>query len=182
MKEKVYRTDVLFDLIEKENAWEHDIQLRRNEFLKQAGTVDTNLYYVASGSVKISVFCDDEEQIIRLGYKSNFIAALDSFITGGPSDLCLQAIKKCQLKVVSKKSFESSIKANETHRALWQTILEGFVLQQMERERDILTASPLVRYQRVLARSPQLFQEIPHKLIASYLRMSPETLSRVKNC
>jgi len=35
--------------------------------------------------------------------------------------------------------------------------------------------------ERVLTRSPQLFQEIPHKYIAAYLRMSPETLSRLLN-
>ena len=62
----------------------------------------------------------------------------------------------------------------------WQLMLEQLVLQQMERERDILTVSPLERYKRVLKRSPQLFQEIPHKYIASYLRMTPETLSRIK--
>lgn len=63
---------------------------------------------------------------------------------------------------------------------MWQLILESFVLQQMERERDILTSSPMERYNRVLKRSPQLFQEIPNKYIASYLRMTPETLSRIK--
>ena len=50
----------------------------------------------------------------------------------------------------------------------------------MERERDILTSSPLERYNRVLKRSPLLFQEIPNKYIADYLRMTPETLSRIK--
>jgi lipocalin len=54
------------------------------------------------------------------------------------------------------------------------------VYQQIEREKDILTASPRERYLRVLKRSPQLFQEIPDKYIANYLRMSPETLSRMK--
>jgi len=53
-------------------------------------------------------------------------------------------------------------------------------LQQMERERDLLTSSPMERYLRVKDRSPQLFQEIPNKYIASYLRMTPETLSRLK--
>ncbi len=53
-------------------------------------------------------------------------------------------------------------------------------LQQLEREIDILTKSPKERYERVLRRSPQLFQEIPNKHIANYLRMSPETLSRLK--
>ena len=63
---------------------------------------------------------------------------------------------------------------------LWKQILELLVYQQMEREIDLLTYSPQKRYERVLQRSPQLFQEIPSKYIASYLRMSPETLSRLK--
>ncbi len=54
------------------------------------------------------------------------------------------------------------------------------IYEQLEREKDILIHSPRKRYERVLKRSPQLFQEIPHKYIASYLRMSPETLSRIK--
>ena len=51
----------------------------------------------------------------------------------------------------------------------------------MERELDLLTSSPHERIQRVLKRSPQVFQEIPAKYIASYLRMTPETLSRILN-
>jgi hypothetical protein len=59
--------------------------------------------------------------------------------------------------------------------------LEDLVLQQLEREKDLLINAPAERYERVLKRSPKLFQEVPNKYIANYLRMSPETLSRLKN-
>ncbi|MFT6167816.1 MAG: hypothetical protein ACJAV5_001078 [Vicingaceae bacterium] len=72
------------------------------------------------------------------------------------------------------------IESSEENTKVWNSMLGDLIFQQMERERDILTASPLNRYKRVLARSPQLFQEIPNKYIASYLRMTPETLSRIK--
>ena len=62
----------------------------------------------------------------------------------------------------------------------YQILLEELFAQQIEREIDILTHSPVERYKRVLERSPQLFQEIPAKYIASYLRMTPETLSRIQ--
>jgi CRP-like cAMP-binding protein len=58
--------------------------------------------------------------------------------------------------------------------------MEQLIYQQLEREKDLLTSSPTERYAKVKQRSPQLFQEIPHKYIASYLRMTPETLSRLK--
>ena len=84
------------------------------------------------------------------------------------------------LKVIDSKTFKSFISSSEKLQTIWVQILESFVLQQMERERDLLTSSPIIRYQRVLKRSPQVFQEIPNKYIASYLRMTPETLSRIK--
>ena len=155
------------------------ITLDRNEFLKVKGSVDTNVYYVESGSLRVFVMDDYEEQTIRFGYKENLIVSLDSFLTGKPSDLFIQAIKKTVVKVVTKQQFDHFLEI-ETNRNLWTKILENLVLQQMEREIDILTNSPKERYERVLKRSPQLFQEIPNRHIANYLRMSAETLSRLK--
>ena len=62
--------------------------------------------------------------------------------------------------MIGKTQFDRFLEV-ESNRVLWTSLLEKLVLQQMEREIDILTNSPKERYQRVLARSPQLFQEIP---------------------
>lgn len=156
-----------------------EITIDRNEFLKVKGSIDTNLYYIESGSLRIFVLDDYEEQTIRFGYKENLIVSLDSFLTGKPSELYIQAIKKTVVKVVSKEQFDNFLE-KENNQNLWTKILENLVVQQMEREIDILTNSPKERYERVLKRSPQLFQEIPNRYIANYLRMSAETLSRLK--
>ncbi|MRH99654.1 cyclic nucleotide-binding domain-containing protein [Kriegella sp. EG-1] len=166
--------------IDQQNLWEKQLVVNRKEFIKVKGSIDTNLYFVVSGSLRIYVLDDFEENIIRFGYKNNFIAALDSFISEKPSDLYIQAIKKTIVKVIDKKTFMTFVESSPANIKIWNTLLENLVFQQMERERDILTSSPLERYKRVLTRSPQLFQEIPNKYIASYLRMTPETLSRIK--
>ena len=88
-------------------------------------------------------------------------------------------MKKTAVKVISKKQVDAFLE-DDANRQFWINTLENLVLQQMEREVDILTTSPKDRYQRVLKRSPQLFQEVPNRYIANYLRMSPETLSRLK--
>ncbi len=156
-----------------------EITLERNEFLKVKGSIDTNLYFIESGSLRIFVLDEYEEQTIRFGYQGNLIVSLDSFLTRKPSDLFIQAIKKTLVKVVTKPQIDKFLET-ETNRNLWIKILENLVIQQMEREVDILTNSPKKRYERVLKRSPQLFQEIPNRHIANYLRMSAETLSRLK--
>ena len=155
------------------------VTVERNEFLKVKGSVDTNVYYIESGSVRVFVMDDSEEQIIRFGYSGNIIVSLDSYLTGKPSDFFIQAIKKSIVKIISKQTLQEFLTI-EGNKTLWITILESLVLQQLEREVDILTGSPKERYQRVLTRSPQLFQEIPNRYIANYLRMTPETLSRLK--
>lgn len=156
------------------------ITLERNEFLKVKGSIDTNIYYVEKGSLKIYVLDDCEEQIIHLAYTNNLVVSLDSFLTNQASDFYIQAIKKTELKVITKSQIEAFLENNNTEK-LWTKILEDLVLQQLEREIDILTSSPKERYKRVLKRSPLLFQEIPNRYIANYLRMSPETLSRLKS-
>ena len=163
-----------------EKLWMKDISLKRNEFLKVKGSMDLQLYYVLSGSLRVFIEDEFEEHTIRFGYKNSFIAALDSFISEKPSDFYIQAIKKCELKVIHKSAFMNFIEGDPANLSLWHKILAQLVFQQMEREVDILTHSPVERYKRVLARSPQLFQEVPYKYIASYLRMTPETLSRIK--
>jgi len=155
------------------------IALERNEFLKVKGSIDTNIYYIESGSLSVFILDDCEEQIIRLGYQGNIIVALDTYLTGKPSDFYIQAIKKSTVKVITKLQMDNFLNKEENN-LLWTKILEDLVLQQMEREVDILTSSPKERYLRVLKRSPQLFQQVPNRYIANYLRMSPETLSRLK--
>jgi CRP-like cAMP-binding protein len=166
--------------IEERKLWQETRCLPRNAFLKQAGTIDTHLYLVESGCLRIFLIDDTQEHTIRFAYKQNMLVALDAFITEKPSPLYIQALKKTHIKVMGKEAYFAFLDESVENMRLWQDISLGLIYQQFEREQDLLTASPLERYRRVLERSPQLFQEVPHKYIASYLRMTPETLSRIK--
>lgn len=172
--------DQLFNQLTQANLWKEEKTLPRHAFLAQPGNTDTRLYYVTSGSLRVFIADQQEEHTIRFGYQNSFISALDSHISGRPTELYIQALKKTSLLSIDKQSFSAWKDALPENLALWQKILESFVYQQMEREHDLLISSPELRYRRVFDRSPQLFQEIPQKYIASYLRMSPETLSRLK--
>lgn len=169
----------IIEILKKQDLFEKTITVPRNKFLKTAGSIDTDIYFIENGSLKIFVLDENEERIIRFGYQNNIIVSLDSFLSGNPSDFYIQAIKKTTVRIIPKKAFLEFLKA-EPNLKLWVSILEDLVLQQVEREKDLLISSPKIRYERVLKRSPHLFQEIPHRHIANYLRMTPETLSRLK--
>ena len=160
---------------------EEQFLLKRNDCLNSRLKIDTNIYYVEQGALVLYVLDDQgQKQVIRLAYKENFIVFLDAFFMGKPSCIHIEAIKQTKLKVIKKTDLNRYLEQNLIYNQVWLEFLEELLVQQLEREIDLLTSSAVVRYSRVLKRSPQLFQEIPNKYIANYLRMSPETLSRLK--
>ena len=169
-----------YQIFEESNLWESEKELKRNEFLTVKGNRDTNIYFIKSGALRIYVEDEYEEHTIRFGYQDNFITALDSYLKEIPTNFYIQALKKTEVLVAKKSEFEKVMSSNQELLTIWTALGNELIYQQLEREVDLLTFSPKDRYQRVLERSPKLFQEIPNKYIASYLRMTPETLSRFK--
>ena len=106
------------------------------------------------------------------------VSTADSFLTNTPTKYSITAIKSATLKSISKNKLLHFLEENYLQN-LWIEVLNTLIIQQSEREIDLLTTSAKDRYERVLKRSPKLFQNIPHKYIANYLRVSPETLSRL---
>ena len=170
----------LKQLIEEHHLSYKSISAERNELIKDAGSIDTNLYFVKSGSLRVYSINKDEEHCLYFGVKNSLITAVDSFFSHQKSNYCIKAIKKSEIEVIKKTSFMAFINTEKAYLQLWQEVLVQIIQHHIERGQDLFTSSSVERYERLLKRAPELFQEIPHKYIASYLRMSPETLSRLK--
>ncbi|MEO6135019.1 MAG: Crp/Fnr family transcriptional regulator [Ginsengibacter sp.] len=170
--EKLHQT---FNTIGREKV------IQKGEFLTREGDIERNLYFIESGAVRVFYLTEFEEHIVRFGYEGSIINSLSSFIKETPSEFYIEAIRKTVVKIISKTELINL--RNETEENLRQYIIliESLATQQIDREIDLLITSPSQRLKRVLDRSPTLFQHVPLKYIASYLRMKPETLSRIRN-
>jgi CRP/FNR family transcriptional regulator, anaerobic regulatory protein len=155
--------------------------ISKGEYLIREGQIERNLYYVETGAVRVFLLSEFEELTIRFGYEGSFLNSLSSFLKGTSSEFYIEAIRKSSIKVISKDKLMNLVNESSESLKQYNSLLETLVCQQIEREIDLLTVSPSERLKRVLERSPNLFQEIPLKYIASYLRMTPETLSRIRN-
>ena len=155
--------------------------IAKGDYLIKEGEIERNLYWVASGAVRAFYLTEFEDHVFRLGYKDSIINSLSSFIKQTPSEFFVEAIRKTTVKIISKEQLQSIVHESNDSLKQYLALMEILVTQQIDREIDLLITSPAERLKRVLARSPNLFQEIPLKYIASYLRMKPETLSRNRN-
>ncbi|MFD2999916.1 Crp/Fnr family transcriptional regulator [Pontibacter toksunensis] len=160
--------------------WKKRVQLSRYDFLIQQGQVEQGLYFVISGALRIYFPLPDEEICVGFSYPGNLVVSFPSFVDGKPSAYYIQALKKSELLGISKTDFMQLMVQHPNIRRFWYEELEKALVGKIEREVDLLLPEPEQRLQRVMRRSPQLFQHIPKKYIASYLRMTPETLSRLK--
>lgn len=158
--------------------WE-EIHLKRGDYLITPGKIEKHIYFVKEGALRAFILSEDEEFTIRFGYKNSIITALPSYFTALPTELFIQAIRKSELLKTSKVEFEKFINNDIKRLKDYQLVLEELISSFLAREIDLLSQSPSIRINRLMERSPQVFQEIPHKYLAAYLRMSPETFSRL---
>jgi CRP-like cAMP-binding protein len=160
--------------------WNHSVQLKRNDFLVSKGQVETNLYYVISGSMRIFYPVKDEEIVAGFAYDHNLICSYPSFIRQQPSAYAIQALTTTKLKFIKRSDFYDLFLNYHDVESAWRMLEEEALVGKIEREVEMLTFTPEERYRRLMERSPHIFRIIPRKYIASYLRMTPETLSRIK--
>jgi CRP-like cAMP-binding protein len=156
------------------------LDLKRGDFLIKSGQVERYTYLIESGAVAVKLFKENESHTIRFGYSGSFLNSIPSFFDDSPSLFDIIAIRKTRVRAFAKSRLFEVLDSDPKLKDAYISVLENLATQFVEREIDLLASSPAERYQRVLKRSPKLFEEIPLKHIAEYLRMSPETLSRLR--
>ncbi|MGB0880460.1 MAG: Crp/Fnr family transcriptional regulator [Polaribacter sp.] len=176
MNEQISKLEFLYNISEAFKDIEA-VPFKKGDILTREGSVEKNLFFIEDGAVKIYYQSELNEHIVRLGYNGSILNSLTSFLNQTPSELIIEVIRETKVKIL-KRTQVINIIENSTG---YGKFLEKLITEQLEREIDLLQDSPNKRLERVLKRSPHLFQHIPLKYIAIYLRMSPETLSRIRN-
>lgn len=159
--------------------WTIKKQVKRFDFLIQKGVKESHLYFITKGTLRIYCVSKDTEICVGFGYPNTLICSYPSFVSNRPSDYYIQALTDTQLIGISRTDFYDCIHQSWNLERHWREMTEQALLGRIEREIDLVTYAPTERLERLFQRSPHLFQLFPNKYIASYLRMTPETLSRM---
>jgi CRP-like cAMP-binding protein len=158
--------------------WDKSKQLARNDFLIRPGQVEDHLYLIQEGLLRIYYPQEEQEICVGFGYDQTLICSFPSLIDRQPSEYAIQALRKTKLLGITRSDLYDAIEERSALQRVWRQWMETALLGRITREIDLLTVSPRDRIMRLFSRNPDVFQRVPHKYIASYLRMSPETLSR----
>jgi len=152
----------------------------KGEFISRIGRVETRAYIVEQGVQRMYFEHDGNEHCLGFAYGHSWSGDYDSFLGQRPGRFQVQAITDSVLVGVE---YSDLLRLYDRIPAMdrWgRLIVEELMQGRATREIEQLTLSAEERYRRLLARSPHLMQLVPQKDIASYLRMTPETFSRLR--
>lgn len=166
-------------------AWEYFaahgevISAKKDEILKHSGEVATYLYFILEGSCASLIWKENTPACLSLGFKDEFFGDYMSFLTEERSATESICLEKCLLFRIPKKNF-SMLSESEIGAKICKFAAESEYVYIHQRLMDLQTKSAEERYLELLKRDPQLLQKASLKLIASYLNITPQSLSRIR--
>lgn len=152
-------------------------ELKKGDVLLEKGTICSSLCFVVSGSFyQYNIDSELNKNIIDLNTENDWVINHKSFTSRKPSEYSIQAYEDSSL-------YEISIDAIHRLIAHSQTFLQmGKILEESTSRIDFFdnNNTPDEKYRYIITNKPKLLQKFPQTILASYLKISPETLSRVR--
>jgi CRP-like cAMP-binding protein len=169
---------------EIENVISHGIirEYSTNEYFLYAGEMSRNIGFIIEGLFRI-YYIDMEGNEYTKNFKSSgqFMASMAALLLDAPSKLNIQALEPSKLICLN---YDNILQLAEQN-ILWQKLLrkstEIDYLEKEKRESDLLYFDVKERYLNFIKEHPNWTERIQQQYIASYLGMTPETLSRIRS-
>lgn len=156
-------------------------KLRKRQYWLQEGEVCNRLAYIEKG-VLYSYSLDEKggQQVIQFAFEGWWISDLHSFITKDPSGLNIEVLEDCEVLQLSDERFEKLLEEIPGFSTYQRILFQRAVVALHRRLENTLGLTAEEKYSRFLKDYPEFSNRVSQHLIASYLGISPETLSRVR--
>jgi CRP-like cAMP-binding protein len=155
--------------------------VKRRQLLLREGDVCRHMAFVVSGSLRL--YRTDEqavEHIICFSIENCWIGDYESFQSGLPAKGTIAALEDSQLLLWSTESWERLKKEIPAFNAMQSLLISRCFNAQVDRLYAASSRSVESRYHEFLQSFPDVYQRVPLHMIASYLGVSRETLSRIR--
>jgi len=156
--------------------------VKRNTLLLSEGEICKEFYYVNKGCIRTYFISKQGQEKTRFVLLDNNIGtALASFIFQKPSIEIVATLEDTNLSAISHKDFYKLVDDIPEWAIFYRKILELAYTFQNRKIEDRVTLSAKQRYDKVLKETPFYVQRLSNKVLASYLDITQETLSRLKS-
>lgn len=154
--------------------------IKRKTNLLRPGAIAKEVYYIYSGCMRLNYEKDGEDISAYFFTEGMFAGAYDSFMTAQPSRHAIEALEDCRVRVISQSDFQSLFTLVPHMNELVRKIVEERFISLHQLFTSHLLDSPEERYRGLLEHRPDLLRRVPQHQIATFLGVTPVSLSRIK--
>src|SRR5262245_37760945 len=156
-------------------------RLSAGDFLQRAGDVIRYAAFVASGCLRNYVIdAKGKEHIVQFAPETWWLADSNSLQSGAPSQYFIDAIEDSELLLIDGLSHQGLVDSVAPYSAAFRSGLQRHSAAKDQRIVSSLSATAEERYLQFLATYPSIVRRVPQTMLASYLGITPETLSRIR--
>lgn len=156
--------------------------VKKNTILLSEGEICKEFYFVHTGCIRTYYLTKQGNEKTRYVAFENAIAtSISSFISQKPSFEFVDTLENSKLYAIRYKDFYQLVSDFPLWGEFYRTLLETAYLYQNKKIENLVTLSAKQRYDRLITEAPIYIQRLSNKILASYLDIAQETLSRLKS-
>ncbi len=185
------KRDVARELARRYSTMTHDeldilesvlvpMKFAKGEIVLAEGDTCQNIYWIVKGLLRQYYYKNNKELTEYMAAENTIMMSIESLFKEKPSMQIIQALEPTLIYAMPKAELEAVAMRSVNIQILYRKILEESLIISQQRADMLRFESAQDRYQKLVKSAPQLVLRAPLVFIASYLQMTPETLSRVR--
>lgn len=157
------------------------VTLKKNDFFLKEGQLNNKAAFIRKGIVRFYVIKNEEESTLEFLKESEFVADFPSFSQRGYSNQYIQAIENCELLVANYYGVQRIYNEISNGNLIGRLVMEDRLVLMMNQILSIYKYNSEQRYAHFINNYSNIAERIPQYLIASYIGIQPQSLSRIRN-
>ena len=157
------------------------LKFTKGEKILNEGDTCKCLYYLHKGLIRQYYYKNGKEVTEHLAVDGSMFFCIESLFREEATKLMCEALEPSYIYALPKKALEEVALHNQNIQILYRKILEESLIQSQVHADMVRFETAQDRYRRICKQNPQIVLRAPLVFIASYLQMTPETLSRVRS-
>lgn len=154
--------------------------LEKKECFLRCGVVPSEIAFIESGSLVISHIDDEEEYAIDFAFENMWVTDDRCFFEEVPTDLDIYALEHTEVQTLSKHAYNKLLEKHYELLSIREQYMRKVYYKMSAHAKCLISKKAEDRYLDTISRRPELLQVASMKLLASYLGITPQSLSRVR--
>lgn len=156
------------------------VAIAKNHFLQHIGQTCRTIYYIQKGCTRVFYMLNEQEITECFSFEGELAVRFESLLTNAPSRRAIQVLEDSEFLAFDMNKLDVVFTNQPFIEAMFRRLFHAYHIQSIERMENLQFKSAEERYHTLLTHHPDVIKRVPLKFIASYLGITPVSLSRIR--